>query len=806
MIADYFLKKLKQDYSTPDHEPFCFFIYDHETIALNPPDNKYAGHFLGMLKILCANSNVSGVFVRPHKLGSWLLFGIFDQDGFDINNVPDYARDPKDYTFIPGWWTTYGKSAEVQYLLVVHKLIETTKDQSDAFMENTNFYLNETIVRLDLDDYDPFNERDKTYCSLLFHCDLANLKYGYIDAMDELGKLQLETIHDKASLGRYIWTDINKNHIDIQDPINVDSKEITLWLSWLSIDPTQRDIETGVLILNRVISFCKRNSKTDYAVKLLEKDSGAAELVIAYWSKDHLKNYMMKFIYYTKSAEKDGEEGPATKKRKLSDSGSGSGRMKKFHWYDAWMESPYRGECDGKVFAPWSLKNPIKPFRLSGNEYINNRTINEFTGYNFTYEECKAAFMSKHGAKCITYFRELIERVFCGNNAQYYEFVHKWFAFIVQHPDMKTKVAIIIKSQMGAGKGFTGKVLSEFFGKHYYLLSGTSPAQKFNGFLYRKKIIFIDEASAVIGDMAILNSLITEEKVAIETKGVDQRNETNLVEFIGATNEQIRIKVGSDTRRWVIIEAPTMELTELHKWKEHMSKLYDQFFEDKVHGKTGVKALMYYYLNMDIQGFIPFLHAPKTEAIKKCMEYSLSSTIAWWKYTIERRQLEPNREAGAPLDDTFYTWNGLFNKCRTDSNFEQVYGGRKFILTEGQFKSDLESIAVINYFQTGKEFKFRPWKEQCTRWSKVYPDIPLCTAFNTSDIQDVFTQAQVEKMEKCTPIPGISTYSDKEKDYIITRLTKQLEEKDPNTKIVFNTSFYSRKPSELTNKDIIEFD
>jgi hypothetical protein len=809
-ISDYFLRKLKEHYATPDNEAFCYFIYNHETVLLNAPDKKYEGHFLAMLKIVFTNSNISGVFVRPYKLEEWLIYAVFDNGGWDINNVPEYAREnAKDFTFFPGWWTISGKPKhEDQFLLVLNKLTSSVSEQVETFCETAHPYRDERVIRLDLVDYNPFHETEKSYCNLLFNSDPVNLKYGYIEVMEELNRLQMATVKDKESLVKYIWTDINKNHIDIQDPINIDSEEIESWLGWLQNNPTPNDIETGVLILNRVISFCKLNSKTDYAVKIMDKSNNIPELVITYWSKEHIKNFLMKFVYFVQPVEEEGEESEEQrplKKRRLSTSGGERTKKKKEKlWYDTWMKSRLRGECDGKTFAPWSLKNPARINQYLGKKYLNNRTINEFSGYNYTYEECKAAFITKHGERCIKNFKDLIERVLCGNNSHYFSYVHKWLAWILQKPDQKTKVAIIFKSQMGMGKGFIGKILDKWFGKHFYLLSGTSPAQKFNGFLHRKKIVFIDEVSCMIGDMAILNSLITEEKVAIETKGVDQRNETNLAEFIGATNETIRIKVGSDTRRWVIIEAPTMEIDQLQKWKEHMSGLYTDFFSHKVFGETGVKALMYLYLDMDIREFIPYLQAPKTEAIKKCMEYSLSSTIAWWKYIIERRQLDPNRDADSPIEDTKYTWPELFKRCRTDSNFEQVYGGKKFILTEGQFKNDLESVSVINYYKNGQEFKFRPWREQYSRWNKVYPDIALCTHYNTADVSDVFTLNLIERMESCIPLPGISLYTDSEKDYIITKLTKEIQSRNPNVDVTFNTSFYLRKGSNVSNKDIIE--
>lgn len=805
-IAEYLLKELKHNYETRDDEPFLFFFYENNLVKLNRPDPQHVGHFLAYLKFLIKLAPIQGILVRPWKMGEWLMYCVFKQGGWMRENVPKFARDdPSSYTWIEGIWTiARPPSGQSQYLLVVNKELSKMDEQIHK-LHDKPFASTETTLRLDVEDYDPFNDKKQTYCQKLFYKSwtdyLPSLKKEFLDVSYTVNKMRKGTVKDAETLVNYIYSDINKNFIDVRDSININSNYLQAWLDMISVNPSETQKKATVLLLNRVFAFCKFSAKAVYAVKTYEAERGTH---IIFWNKDNIQNFMRKFEYTEESKCEDVEEdlgivdnGPPSRKRRRTET-----KVKTYQWFEYWIKSPIRGEIDGVVFQPWSLKYPPISDELynDSGEYINFRKINEFQGYPVNLEHCKHAYMSEHGRKCIERFRDLVERVFCGGNETYYTYIYKWIAWILQKPHEKTKVAIVIRSQMGMGKGFIGKIFQHWFGNHFYLLSGTSPAQKFNNFLHRRKFVFIDEVKSAIGDMSILNSLITEETVAIEKKGIDQSNETNLVEFMGATNDPINIKLGTDTRRWVIIEAPTMEIPQLNEWKHKMVDNYNAFFKNG----DGVWALMFFFLEYNIDGFIPFLHAPKTEAIKKCIEYSLHPVHAWWKYVLEHRQIDHTMVAGSPIENSNWTWPDLWVKLRKNYEWDQIYG-YKSRLMETDFKEQLTNIAEIVYYDGRTNFRFRPWRIQIEKWERLYPDVTLGAKYIDPEGPDPFTKTLLEEMRAVQPIPGLNEYTDDEKNYIITKLTAKISEIKPEIRVVLNPSLYSRKKDTISNKKIIEF-
>lgn len=817
-VVNFILGEILPNYISTDPEPFVHFDYDGERYCLNPPLLEQTGHFLACLKYLQLFSNILGFYVRPWKLPVFYPTAIFDVGQVSGHNVPVRESRPKHQWFSGSYLETPGPNN----LLVVFEEVERRNAVVRFFRDIKQAQVEHSVYRLDIEKYNPYAKTLTSYCTVLFPAvlDFSNINYlkrGMTEMSYQVNNVIRSHIKDKKTLLEYIYSDINKNFIDVNDTFNIDSQEFRIWLLMLSDHPDDKEKNAGVLLINRVLAFCKTPSKPQYGVKTYDEESGVH---IVYWNKEGVMNLFQRFYFteikesYDDEGEQDIEDelelnGPPTKKRKRSSNNKKKkSRTVKISWFNVWHQSnQYRGEVNGVVFEPWSLNAPpLIEVYPSAKEYINFRKINEFRGWPVTKEECRRAYATAHGMRCVERFEDLMKRVFCGNNRTYWEFIFYWIAWILQKPGSKTQVAIIIRSQMGMGKGFIGKIFRKWFGEHYYFLSGGAVSQKFNSFLHRKKMIFMDEVKSCVGDPTVLNSLVTEPTMAVERKGIDQGNETNLCEFFGATNDPITLKVGDDTRRWLIIEAPTMEQSELLEWRRQMSQTYRDFFEHPEYKDDGVWALYFYFLEMNIAGFTPFLDIPKTEAVKKMIEASLHPVHAWWKYILEHRQLQMNMDPNAPIEISNWTWPELYKKLRLDQQWDNIYA-YKAKMTEAEFREQLLRVADIQIAPmqpgvTQTQFKFHKWVVQEHKWYRVFPDVALLHNFKDPGDQDVFTRAIYDKIRTTTPIAGLNDYTDMEKNYIITRLTQKLTDK-----ITLNPSVYSdqRKSSGLANKDIIEF-
>lgn len=800
-------------------------------IYFSKPETIEYGEFLAWLKYLSSEGDIDEFFISPVEHDEWLAYGYFPGED------PSAKFYPKGYTddiFIFHQSSRRNDDAKIVY--VTNTLVKST-DANDRVFTGFKHYSFSTYVKMNMQDYVPERKSFTHISHWFFNHPDANLEMGFRTVTEKIRKLMIENVvKDKNSLITYIQSGPDKNKIDLTDPICIDSPELGVWLGYLGNDLTTTDIQTGVLLLNRVISYYFDQRGLQILVKHTETSHQSIEPVIKIWTATSVGQLLKHLFFYSRShpdmpldmaeADQEQDENRPRKRRRKNTTETERGiidneeeekepKRKRYNWFAIWQNHKSHLMITNCNFEPYALNNPPKVSLLHqrrfnlGNkelEYDNRMALNRFTGYTRDFAYCRNSYYSDHGKLCIKHFEELINQVFCGGNTLYSNYFHNWMAFIVQKPEQKTMVMTLIRSQMGMGKGFISKILQKWWDRHFYILTGQTAAQKFNSFLHNKKFLWVDEVSACIGDIGVLNSMISENTIAIEKKGVDQTNERNLVEFMGGTNNRINLPIGSDSRRWFIIEAPTLDREQLKAWKQKMATIYKQTLEDKTNGDLGAWALMFYYLKRDIKGFQPMLDLPRTEAIRKCIESSLHPVHAWWKYCLENKKIEDNQNRSSGLELYGYSWNSLFNIFRTDARFETVYGGRKTKLTQTEFMQELSKVVVINTDNSDKNlFYFRHWGEQIMRWQKTMPDVEIISTDNLHLETPPDVQIILRKIQETTTIPGLSELASVEKDYIITKLVNKIRELVPDKNVILNKSIVLRTVSSYPNKDIIEF-
>lgn len=663
----------------------------------------------------------------------------------------------------------------------IHRLGEST-----AFRESraqNDFYPEENTEWVSLSG---------AFTQELFNDPLINFAADLFVARKELLRREMtEVVKDFATLETFILHSENDNFIDIKCDLTIESPELRLWMSYLG----EAHHDLGVRILNRVMAVCLFGSGVAYAVKRNEQDlTGPLRPVIDYWSKDSLANALRTFHYEKSSEEVSGETQsaePSRKKRKLN-------REYKVYWFNIWLEHKDRAQVRQIIYAPWSIKEPYVQAELASADYVVTRTLNTFYGYPKSFDDCKQAYLSDHGRRCIVLWRQLVEEVICNTRRDCFEYFHNWFAFAVQRPLEKTKVAIIMKSQQGVGKGFISQVLNRWYGSNFKALSGTSPDQKFNSFLVNKKVVWIDEMAAVFRDMNVMNSLVTEPFISIERKGIDQTTEVNLANFIGGTNNTPRLPLTTDSRRWCLLSAKPMLDKELVAWRETMRETWTAILEHPEFEDTGAWAILYWYMTRDVSEFIPMFNIPETDDLINCMEYALNQVEAWWRLVLENKVLNPNILAGEKLEIAVYTWQELYNICNDPKEDRTVTGQKKRAMTLHDFKNKLEKVAVYN--QEENKIRFRPWPEQYRRWYEIYPKMKI---YNM-DIRDLepnpFTVQLLERVKHASIPDIVKGYSHQEKDYLIERLIAKLGREN----VTLNESLLKRT-DKTDNKDLVEF-
>ncbi|MFA6922514.1 MAG: DUF5906 domain-containing protein, partial [Gallionella sp.] len=117
-----------------------------------------------------------------------------------------------------------------------------------------------------------------------------------------------------------------------------------------------------------------------------------------------------------------------------------------------------------------------------------------------------------------------IRNVVCAGHTDLYEYLIKWIAYTIQHPDKPAGAAIVLRGEKGSGKGTLGHFLRAIWGNHGLHISNAKHlVGNFNGHLVDTCFLFADEAF-YSGDKqheGVLKALVTEPTIIVERKGID---------------------------------------------------------------------------------------------------------------------------------------------------------------------------------------------------------------------------------------------------------------------------------------------
>jgi hypothetical protein len=223
--------------------------------------------------------------------------------------------------------------------------------------------------------------------------------------------------------------------------------------------------------------------------------------------------------------------------------------------------------------------------------------------------------------ECKKFLKHVLDNICAGNEA-HYEYLVRWMARAVQHPDSPGQIAVVLRGKRGTGKSFFAKTFGSLFGRHFLQIADPKHlVGSFNAHLRDCVVLFGDEAFYA-GDKkheSVLKALVTEETIPIETKGVDVEILPNYLHLILASNDQWVVPAGADERRYFVLD-----VGEGSKQKPP----YFRAIADEMNS-GGREALLYLLLQLDIEKF-EVRDFPLTAALQEQKEFSLSLAEEWW--------------------------------------------------------------------------------------------------------------------------------------------------------------------------------
>lgn len=262
-----------------------------------------------------------------------------------------------------------------------------------------------------------------------------------------------------------------------------------------------------------------------------------------------------------------------------------------------WLEHENRRQYDKVTFAP-------------GRETPN--CYNMWRGF---------AYEPRQGDKYETFLTHLKENV-CNKDQESYNYLVRWMANAVQHPDCPAETAIVLRGEQGVGKSFVAKRFGRLFGRHFMHVSNAKHITgNFNAHLRDCVILFADEAfyAGNREHASTLKRLITEGSITIESKGVDSEEAGNCLHIIIASNDDWVIPANIKERRFCVLEVSESHIQD-SKYFGHISdELRDGGFEN----------LLHFLLNHDLSNF-DVRKLPQTQALQDQKVHSFDSLQAWW--------------------------------------------------------------------------------------------------------------------------------------------------------------------------------
>lgn len=188
---------------------------------------------------------------------------------------------------------------------------------------------------------------------------------------------------------------------------------------------------------------------------------------------------------------------------------------------------------------------------------------------------------SSHGS-CQIILDFILQNI-CNNQRDIYEYLISFLAHMVQKPEEKPGVMIVLLGGQGVGKGTFFGLLQTIWNKTSVLVSSIDQVLgRFNGILERNYIVMLDEA-LFSGDKKAaekLKSLITEEYMVIENKYEHQKSITSYHRFFGASNKSHFVNVDADDRRFLFLRVSEFKAQK----DEYYKPIRDAFKNDETIG------------------------------------------------------------------------------------------------------------------------------------------------------------------------------------------------------------------------------
>jgi hypothetical protein len=229
-------------------------------------------------------------------------------------------------------------------------------------------------------------------------------------------------------------------------------------------------------------------------------------------------------------------------------------------------------------------------------------------------------------------FLKHVRNVVCRGDADHYAYVIGWLAHMVQRPDEKPGVGLVLKGAKGAGKDTLADYVAQMIGRRHAPTVAESDhiVGKFNARLEAALLLHVQEGSWA-GDRkaeGVLKYLVTSDFIEIERKGIDSINLPSVLRLFISANAEWVVPASADERRWAVFNVSDARRGD---------DAYFTALRAEMNGE-GPAALLHYLREYDLSGF-NVRKAPDTEGLRDQKLASLRNINRWWYDELSRGEL-----------------------------------------------------------------------------------------------------------------------------------------------------------------------
>ena len=264
--------------------------------------------------------------------------------------------------------------------------------------------------------------------------------------------------------------------------------------------------------------------------------------------------------------------------------------------------------------------------------------------------------------------------IICDGDEKVYKYLICYLAHMLQKPEEKSGIMIVLLGGQGTGKGTFFTLLRAIWAKTCLQINDVDQVLgTFNAALERNYIVCMDEAlfSGDKKSLEKLKSLITEPQCRIEQKYQPSRTIDSYHRFFAASNNEHFAKVDKDDRRFLFLRMSD-KYQGNHEYFDNVHKLIDSGIQ--------ISEMAHELLGMDISNF-NVRQRPKT---KEHLSQKLQSLEGFDRYWYEVLQ------------------SGTLDTCNC-LNFISEWEGSKFISTQGlidNYKASNKNAERYNSLQS----------------------------------------------------------------------------------------------------------